>query len=158
MLGHHEMNMFNNRPFVDDCVLCYQVCNWIDQLRKGRTQDDWEGYEYPAEHLETLNLMYGGQLAREGRSRSESPGDCDDNGLGLGSESEIYVACDNMAGNESDNDRLETDNSGSSESESKSFGNHLSGSDDTRSDESESGTSGADEEEEEEEDEEEEGN
>ena len=150
MLGHHEMNMHNNRRFIDDCVLCYQICDWIHHLGKGRTQD-WAGYEYPAEHLRVLDLMYGGQLAREGRSRPESPGGCDDNGLGYGSTGYIYAVYDDVAGDESDGDRLESEDQGSSESDSRSSGNYVSGSDDTRSNKSESGTSGAEEEDEEEE-------
>ena len=150
MLGHHEMNMHNKRRFMDDCVLCYQICNWIHHLGKGRTQD-WAGYDYPAEHLKVLDLMYGGQLAREGRSRSERPSECDASRHGFGSTGHIYTVYGNVVGNESDSDRMESDDSGSSESESESSGNYVSGSDDTRSDGSESGTSGAEEEDEEEE-------
>ena len=141
--------------FIDGCVLCNQICNWFHSLRQGRTRywgrAESYGYSYPAEHLEALNLMYGGHLAREGVSISESPGSCDDNGLGYGIDSEMYVAYDNVAGNGSDGDRLESNDSGISDSESKSSGNYLSGSDETRSDKSESGTSGAEEEEDEEE-------
>ena len=119
LLGHHEMNMMDDRRFRDCCVLCYRISNWIHQLRKGRTEL-WEIDEIPAEHLKKLNRLYGGTLAKAGRDwESESEGECDDAELGFVIDSDHGNATES---DQSGSEQSGSDESESDESESESFG------------------------------------